>query len=56
MTTNGKEYTDHFNKHGFGAEEVFKTRALCYIADVLANIASDIRAIRETNTRKEDTE
>ena len=54
--TREEEYLKHFERFGRGEENVYQTFALCHIADVLANIASDIRAIRETNTRKEDTE
>ena len=51
--THVREYIDHFNKRGFGAEEVYKTRALCHIADMLTNIAYDIRELRENADRKE---
>ena len=37
-------------------EDAYQTTALCHIADMLTVIASDIRALRETNTRKGDTE
>lgn len=37
-------------------EEVHRTIALCHIADMLTAIAYDIRALRETNPRKGDTE
>lgn len=51
--THVKDYLDCFNERGFGAEEVYKTRALCHIADMLTNIAYDIQALRETITRKD---
>ena len=47
------EYTDRFNKFGSGEENIHQTRALCHIADMLTNIAYDIRALREANTRKD---
>ena len=50
------EYIDRFNKFGSGEENIHQTRALCHIADMLTNIAYDIRALRENNTRKGDTE
>lgn len=37
-------------------EDAFQTLALCHIAEMLTSIAYDIRALRETNTRKEATE
>ena len=37
-------------------DDSYQTLALCHIAEMLTSIAHDIRAIRETNTRKEATE
>lgn len=37
-------------------EDAYQTLALCHIAEMLTAIAYDLRAIREANTRKEDTE
>ena len=37
-------------------EDSFQTLALCRIAEMLTSIAYDIRALRESNTRKEPTE
>ena len=54
--TSEKQYLSHFKEFGSGEESVYQTRALCQIADMLTAIAYDLRAIRETNTRKEDTE
>ena len=54
--TREEEYLKHLKRFGHGEESVYQTFALCHIADMLTSIASDIRAIRETNTRKEDTE
>lgn len=50
--THEGEYVNHYLKYGHGHEDVFQTRAICSIADTLTAIASDIRAIRENNTRK----
>ena len=47
------EYIDRFNKYGACEEDIHQTRALCHIADMLTNIAYDIRALREANTRKD---
>ena len=33
-------------------EDVYQTMALCHIADMLTAIAYDLRALRETHTRK----
>ena len=53
--TYAKDYIDHFNNRGFGAEEVHQTLALCHIADMLTNIAYDFRALRENADRKEES-
>lgn len=53
--TREKEYIDHIKKMGLGEEAVYQARALCHIADVLTVIASDIRALRETNTTEGNT-
>lgn len=51
--THEGEYVNHYQKHGYGHEGVYQTRAICSIADTLTAIASDIRAIRENSTRKD---
>ena len=33
-------------------EDAYQTMALCHIADMLTAIAYDLRALRETHTRK----
>lgn len=53
--TREKEYVNHLKRFGRGEEAVYQTLAICGIADMLTAIACDIRAIRETNTRKEGT-
>ena len=53
--TSEKQYLSHFKEFGSGEESVYQTRALCQIADMLTSIASDIRAIRETNIREEES-
>lgn len=34
-------------------EAAYQTLALCHIAEMLTSIAYDVRALRETNTRKD---
>lgn len=53
--TREEEYLKHFERFGRGEENVYQTFALCHIADMLTSIASDIRAIRETNIREEES-
>ena len=53
--TREEEYLKHFERFGRGEESVYQTFALCHIADMLTSIASDIRAIRETNIREEES-
>ena len=53
--TSEKQYLSHFKEFGSGEESVYQTRALCQIADMLTSIAFDIRAIRETNIREEES-
>lgn len=59
MTSNNyltKSYTEGRSPGGRASrEDVYQTTALCVIADALQILASDIRAIRENNNRKEDT-
>ena len=54
--TREEEYLNHFKRFGSGEEVVYQTLAMCSIADMLTAIAYDLRAIRETHTRKEDAE
>ena len=41
------QYADRFDKYGACEENIHQTRALCHIADMLTNIACDIRVLRE---------
>lgn len=50
--THEGDYVNHYQEYGGGHESFYQTRAICSIADTLTAIASDIRAIRENNTRK----
>ena len=45
---NGRSPNDRASR-----EDAYQTIALCHIADMLTAIAYDLRALRETHTRKD---